>query len=44
MHVEIVIAIIIAVPVVLAPAAYLWYMSLGGVFSGKAKEKRAGNK
>jgi hypothetical protein len=42
MHVEILVAIIIAVPVVLAPAAYLWYMSLG--FSAKAKEKRAGSK
>jgi hypothetical protein len=33
MHWEILIALIIAVPVILFPAAYLWYMDIGGIFS-----------
>ena len=33
MHWEILIALIIAIPVILFPAAYLWYMDIGGIFS-----------
>jgi hypothetical protein len=40
MHLEILIAIIIAVPVILFPAAYLWYINIGGIFDS-AKEARA---
>jgi hypothetical protein len=40
MHLEIIIALIIAVPVILFPAAYLWYMDIGGIYSSY-KEARA---
>lgn len=30
---ELVIAVIIAVPIILFPAAYVWYTNVGGVFS-----------
>ena len=40
MHVEILVALIIAIPVILFPAAYLWYMDIGGIYSSY-KEGRA---
>ena len=40
MHLEILIALIIAIPVILFPAAYVWYMDIGGIFSSY-KEARA---
>jgi hypothetical protein len=42
MHWEILVALIIAVPVILFPAAYLWYLNIGGVFTyhKEAKAKR----
>ncbi len=42
MHWEMVIALIIAVPVILFPAAYVWYLNIGGIFSNfkEAKAKR----
>jgi hypothetical protein len=46
MHWEILIALIIAVPVILFPAAYLWYMDIGGLFTSykEARARRAGRK
>jgi hypothetical protein len=46
MHWEILIALIIAVPVILFPAAYLWYMDIGGLFTSykEAKARRAARK
>jgi hypothetical protein len=40
MHWEILIALIIAIPVILFPAAYLWYINVGGIFT-TVKEARA---
>ncbi len=40
MHWEILIALIIAIPVILFPAAYLWYINVGGIFTS-VKEARA---
>ncbi len=41
MNWDIIIALIIAVPVILFPAAYVWYLNIGGIFSSlKAKTKR----
>lgn len=42
MHWEILIALIIAIPVILFPAAYLWYLNIGGIFSSfkEAKARR----
>ena len=48
MHWELWVALIIAVPVILFPAAYLWYANIGGIFAAlkgavarrSAREKR----
>ena len=37
---ELVIALIIAVPIILFPAAYVWYINIGGVFQA-VKEFKA---
>jgi len=39
---ELAIAVIIAVPIILFPAAYIWYNNIGGVFQAarEAKAKR----
>jgi hypothetical protein len=39
---EFVIALLIAVPVILFPAAYIWYINIGGVYAAirEAKAKR----
>lgn len=42
MHWEILVALIIAIPVILFPVAYLWYLNLGGIFNSlkEARERR----
>ena len=39
---QIVIALVIAVPVILFPAAFIWYMNVGGIYQAikKARAKR----
>ena len=39
---EFVIALLIAIPVILFPAAYIWYINIGGVYTAirEAKAKR----
>jgi hypothetical protein len=39
---ELIVALVIAIPVILFPAAYIWYVNMGGVFAAvkKAREKR----
>ncbi|OGN96052.1 MAG: hypothetical protein A2Y89_07080 [Chloroflexi bacterium RBG_13_51_18] len=39
---QIIVAIAIAIPVILFPAAYVWYINLGGIFAA-VKEARAKN-
>ena len=43
MDMEAIIALIIAVPVILFPAAFVWHLNIGGVIDAlkRAKEKRA---
>ncbi|OGO01416.1 MAG: hypothetical protein A2Y90_01775 [Chloroflexi bacterium RBG_13_52_12] len=42
MHWELVIALVIAVPIILFPAAYVWYLNIGGIYSSikEAKARR----
>ncbi|MFH1383087.1 MAG: hypothetical protein ABIH70_09400 [Chloroflexota bacterium] len=42
MHWEFIVAIILAVPIVLFPAAFVWYMNIGGIIRTikKARERR----
>ncbi len=37
---QIVIALIIAIPVILFPAAFVWYLNVGGIYTA-VKEARA---
>jgi len=37
---EIVIALVIAIPIILFPAAYVWYLNIGGIYAA-IKEARA---
>jgi hypothetical protein len=40
MSVQVIIALIVAIPLILFPAAFVWYLNLGGVFAS-LKEARA---
>ncbi len=37
---EIIVALVIAIPVILFPAAFVWYLNMGGIFAA-IKEARA---
>ncbi len=37
---EFVVALVIAIPIILFPAAYIWYLNVGGIFAA-VKEARA---
>ena len=37
---ELVIALVIAIPIILFPAAFVWYLNIGGIYSA-IKEARA---
>ena len=43
---ELVVALVIAVPVILFPVAYVWYINIGGIYAAikRAREKRVVNK
>ncbi|MFC1995102.1 hypothetical protein ACFLVK_01685 [Chloroflexota bacterium] len=46
MEVTMIVALVIAVPVILFPAAFLWYLNIGGIVHtvrevGAAREKKA---
>jgi len=43
MHWELVLILVIAIPVILFPAAYVWYINIGGLVAlfNQAREKRA---
>ena len=36
-------ALVIAIPIILFPAAFIWYLNVGGIFSAvkEARERRA---
>ncbi len=40
---EFVVALIIAVPIILFPAAFVWYLNIGGIYAAikEAKARRA---
>ena len=40
MHWELIIALVIAIPIILFPAAYVWYLNIGGIVAA-VKEARA---
>lgn len=40
---QVVVALVIAIPVILFPAAFVWYLNLGGIYTAvkEARAKRA---
>jgi hypothetical protein len=40
---QIIVALVIAIPVILFPVAFVWYLNLGGLFAAvkEARERRA---
>jgi len=40
---EVVIALVIAIPIILFPAAYVWYLNIGGIYAAirEARARRA---
>jgi len=40
---EIIVALVVAIPVILFPAAFVWYLNIGGAYAAlkEAREKRA---
>ncbi|HEX9896585.1 MAG TPA: hypothetical protein VGA85_02865 [Dehalococcoidales bacterium] len=43
MSIQVIIALVIAIPLILFPAAFVWYLNLGGVFAS-VREARAARK
>jgi hypothetical protein len=43
---ELIIALVIAIPIILFPAAYIWYLNVGGIIAAikEARVKRAAYK
>jgi hypothetical protein len=44
---QMIVALVIAVPIILFPAAFVWYLNIGGIFQAVrearvAREKKAG--
>jgi hypothetical protein len=37
---ELIVALVIAIPIILFPAAYVWYLNVGGIYAA-IKEARA---
>ena len=37
---ELVVALVIAIPIILFPAAFIWYLNIGGIYAA-VKEARA---
>lgn len=40
---ELIVALVIAIPVILFPAAYVWYLNVGGIYEAirQARQKKA---
>ena len=38
---EFIMALVFAVPIILAPVAYVWYLNIGGVYSVLKERKKA---
>jgi hypothetical protein len=40
MNIELIVALVVAIPIVLFPAAFIWYLNIGGVVA-KVREARS---
>jgi hypothetical protein len=43
MHWEFIVALVIAIPVILFPVAFIWYLNVGGIYAAvrEARKKRS---
>ena len=43
---QIVVALVLVIPVILIPVAFIWYLNIGGILAGlmEARERRAARK
>ena len=43
MHWEFIVALVIAIPIILFPVAFIWYLNVGGIYAAvrEAQKKRA---
>ncbi len=43
MHWEFIVALIIAIPIILFPVAFIWYLNVGGIYAAvrEARKRRA---
>ena len=43
---ELIIALVVAIPIILFPAAFVWYLNIGGIYAAikEAREKRVTRK
>ena len=43
---EFIVALVIAIPIILFPAAFIWYLNIGGIYAAikEARERRAARK
>ena len=41
---QIILALVLAVPIILFPVAYVWYLNIGGIYTAirEARQKKAG--
>jgi len=39
---ELIVALVVAIPIILFPAAFVWYMNIGGIYAAvrRARERR----
>ena len=40
MHWEVIVALIVMIPVILIPAAFVWYLNIGGIFHAVRQAQR----
>lgn len=36
---QVILALVLGIPIILFPAAYVWYLNIGGIFAAVRKEK-----
>ncbi|UCH50722.1 MAG: hypothetical protein JSV54_06815 [Chloroflexota bacterium] len=44
MQTELIIALVIAIPIILFPAAFVWYLNIGGIVQAAREARRAREK
>jgi hypothetical protein len=40
---ELIVALVVAIPVILFPATYVWYLNIGGIYTAVSGEETSSN-